>query len=60
MTKQLLAAVVVAFVCSFELSAQAPVSCQPAGDVQFVCGQNGPEDLVAKGIKRTRWFGGVR
>jgi sugar lactone lactonase YvrE len=46
MTKQLLAAVVVAFVCSFELSAQAPVSCQPAGDVQFVCGQNGPEDLV--------------
>ena len=46
MTKQILAAVVVAFVCSFELSAQAPVNCQPAGDVQFVCGKNGPEDLV--------------
>ena len=46
MRKQILAAVVVAFVWSFELSAQAPVNCQPAGDVQFVCGQNGPEDLV--------------
>ena len=46
MRKQTLAAVVVAFVWSFELSAQAPVNCQPAGDVQFVCGQNGPEDLV--------------
>lgn len=46
MRKRILAAVVVAFVWSFELSAQAPVNCQPAGDVQFVCGQNGPEDLV--------------
>jgi hypothetical protein len=61
MTKQILAAVVVAFVCSFELSAQAPVNCQPAGDVQFVCGQNGPEDLVV--VPGAQWviassFGG--
>jgi sugar lactone lactonase YvrE len=46
MKKQILAALVLAFVCSFELSAQAPVECRPAGDVQFICGQNGPEDLV--------------
>jgi hypothetical protein len=28
------------------VSAQPPSSCAPAGDIQFVCGQNGPEDLV--------------
>lgn len=27
--------------------AQAPAPCTPAGDVQFVCGQQAPEDLVA-------------
>jgi sugar lactone lactonase YvrE len=46
MRKQILTVVAFAFVWSFELSAQAPVNCQPEGDVQFVCGQNGPEDLV--------------
>ena len=28
------------------VSTQTPPSCAPAGDVRFVCGQNGPEDLV--------------
>jgi sugar lactone lactonase YvrE len=46
MRHQILIALVVAIVASHELSAQAPATCQPAGDVQFVCGQNGPEDLV--------------
>jgi sugar lactone lactonase YvrE len=46
MRRQILTALVAAAVSSYELSAQAPASCQPAGNVQFVCGQNGPEDLV--------------
>ena len=46
MRRQILIALVGAIVASHELSGQAPVNCQPAGDVQFVCGQNGPEDLV--------------
>ena len=28
------------------LSAQTPADCRAAGDVQFVCGQQAPEDLV--------------
>jgi sugar lactone lactonase YvrE len=35
-----------AVVLSMRLIAQAPPSCAPAGDVQFICGQQGPEDLV--------------
>jgi hypothetical protein len=27
-------------------AAQAPAKCDAIGDVQFICGQNGPEDLV--------------
>jgi sugar lactone lactonase YvrE len=46
MKRQILVVLVVAIVSSYDVSAQAPVNCQPAGDVQFVCGQNGPEDLV--------------
>jgi len=46
MKRQILIGLVLALVSSFGLSAQAPVNCQPAGDVQVVCGQNGPEDLV--------------
>lgn len=46
MRRQILIALAAAIVCSYELSAQAPANCQPAGNVQFVCGQNGPEDLV--------------
>jgi len=46
---------------SIELAAQAPAACAPARDVQFVCGQNGPEDLV--GVPGGQWvvasaFGG--
>src|SRR3954469_11469074 len=33
---------------------QAPPSCDPAGDIRFVCGQAGPEDLVA--VPRTAWL----
>jgi hypothetical protein len=28
------------------LTAQTPASCAPAGTIQFVCGQEGPEDLL--------------
>ena len=31
---------------SLGLSAQSPADCRAAGDVQFVCGQQAPEDLV--------------
>ena len=34
--------------------APAPVSCDAAGPVKFVCGQAGPEDLVA--VPETRWL----
>jgi hypothetical protein len=37
---------IVAIASSFTLAAQAPPDCRPAGAVQFVCGQQGPEDLV--------------
>jgi sugar lactone lactonase YvrE len=46
MRQQILLVLVLALVSSFGLFAQAPVNCQPVGDVQFVCGQRGPEDLV--------------
>jgi sugar lactone lactonase YvrE len=46
MKRQILIALVVAIVASYEVSAQVPANCQPTGDVEFVCGQNGPEDLV--------------
>jgi sugar lactone lactonase YvrE len=46
MRHQILIALVVSIGASYELSAQAPANCQPTRDVQFVCGQNGPEDLV--------------
>ena len=28
------------------MAGQAPAGCGPAGNVQFVCGQDAPEDLV--------------
>jgi hypothetical protein len=42
-------------------AAQAPSKCDAIGDVQFVCGQNGPEDLVV--VPGSQWvvasaFGG--
>ena len=39
-------AVVIAWPLALSAQAQAPAGCQPSGDVQFVCGQQGPEDLV--------------
>jgi hypothetical protein len=44
-----LTGLVVAVAWSLAVSAQqqqAPPGCTPAGNVQFVCGQQGPEDLV--------------
>ena len=35
------------------IGAQAP-SCEPVGDIRFVCGQDGPEDLVA--VPGTPWL----
>jgi sugar lactone lactonase YvrE len=46
MKKQILVGLAVAILSSFAVSAQAPVDCKPSGDVLFVCGQQGPEDLV--------------
>jgi hypothetical protein len=32
---------------------QAPASCDAIGNVQFICGQNGPEDLVV--VPGSQW-----
>src|SRR5438874_1617799 len=48
------------------LAAQAPAPCTPEGNVQFICGQQAPEDLVV--IPGSEWVaasafagnGGVR
>lgn len=40
--------------CSVALSARQAPGCQPDGDVQFVCGQQGPEDLVA--LPGSQWI----
>jgi hypothetical protein len=45
MRVRLVIGVICACVSSIAL-AQPPAACAPAGDIQFVCGQNGPEDLV--------------
>src|SRR5215813_5832799 len=44
--KTLLVTAVSLTVLSMRLAAQAPSPCTPVGDVQFICGQQGPEDLV--------------
>ena len=41
-----LGVVAVALGFASQMQAQAP-SCEPIGDIRFVCGQDGPEDLVA-------------
>jgi hypothetical protein len=33
--------------------AQTPATCDAIGDVQFICGQNGPEDLVV--VPGSQW-----
>jgi hypothetical protein len=37
---------VVTFAFVQPLTAQTAASCAPAGNIQFVCGQEGPEDLL--------------
>jgi len=44
--KMLTLAGLLVFAGSMVASAQTPADCRPAGDVQFVCGQQAPEDLV--------------
>jgi sugar lactone lactonase YvrE len=64
MTKHVLIGLLIALASSLDVSAQqvkAPPDCGPVGDVQFVCGQQGPEDLVV--VPGGRWviasaFGG--
>ena len=49
MKKKILTGLIFAMAWSLIVSAQqeqAPPGCTPVRDVQFVCGQNGPEDLV--------------
>ena len=36
--------IVLALGIASQIRAQAP-SCEPAGEIRFVCGQDGPEDL---------------
>jgi sugar lactone lactonase YvrE len=45
--------VALAVVLSAELIAQAPPPCTAAGDIQFICGQQGPEDLVV--VPGSQW-----
>jgi hypothetical protein len=49
----IVAAVSVAVVGSIVVAAQAPAPCTPAGDIQFICGQQGPEDLVV--VPGSQW-----
>jgi len=61
MKRLILLGLAIVVASSLAASAQAPAACQPSGDVQFVCGQNGPEDLVV--VPGGRWviassFGG--
>ena len=49
----------VAVLLSASLGAQAqapaaPANCDPVGSIRFVCGQDGPEDLVE--VPNTRWL----
>jgi len=43
-----------AFAATTSAQAPAPASCEPSGPVRFVCGLNGPEDLVQ--VPGTRWL----
>ena len=48
-----LAAALLAGLSAAPRAAQAP-SCEPIGELRFVCGPTGPEDLVA--VPRTPWL----
>ena len=45
MIKETLFSLIV-FALPLQLAGQATPPCSPAGNVQFICGQQGPEDLV--------------
>src|SRR5512134_2629219 len=53
--RMIAAAMVAAAAVMASAGAQAPAaSCEPSGPVKFVCGFNGPEDLVQ--VPGTRWL----
>ena len=61
MKTQILVALAIVIVLPSGAWAQAPADCGPAGNLQFVCGQQGPEDLVV--LPGSQWvvassFGG--
>jgi DNA-binding beta-propeller fold protein YncE len=56
MKRLVLVGLVGALAATASLSAQAPAApatCDAIGDVQFICGQNGPEDLVV--VPGSQW-----
>jgi hypothetical protein len=52
--RTILCALALATVFPFAMSGQQPASCTPSGPIRFVCGQAGPEDLVA--VPGTPWL----
>ena len=42
----LLGGLIIVMASPLDLASQAPAGCGPVGNVQFVCGQDAPEDLV--------------
>jgi hypothetical protein len=62
----MLVALLLTFALPLQAAAQAPKPCNPDGNVQFICGQDAPEDLVV--IPASEWVvasvfsqnGGVR
>ena len=55
MMKTLLSVAVASLLAgSFALAQQPAASCDPVGQLRFVCGQAGPEDLVA--VPGSRWL----
>src|SRR3989442_11807740 len=46
-------AVAVCALLARRLAGQAPAGCNPAGNVQFICGQEAPEDLVV--VPGSQW-----
>ena len=53
MSIRIVSAIVIALASSSIAFAQTPPECAAAGDVKFVCGQQGPEDLVV--VPGERW-----
>ena len=45
---------IIVFALPLELAGQGTAPCSPAGNVQFICGQEGSEDLVL--IPGSEWI----